>query len=161
MSRGKNSKSGKSGKRKCPSTLPLEDFGDCEYSQKFSSEDERSPSSTPRLSLSVCTDDSMGLFPAERAYNQAIERPRLDGPDDSKEDPEEGSKEEEDECGNDGKGSKDGSGNHSGCKGKGGSGSVGGNYAGGSGGKGEDDKDNNDKGSSDGGRNASGKVPPV
>jgi hypothetical protein len=69
MSRGKNSKSGKSGKRKCPSTLPLEDFGDCEYSQKFSSEDERSPPPTPHLSLSVCTDDSMGLFPAERAYN--------------------------------------------------------------------------------------------
>lgn len=65
---GKDRKKAKGEKRKCPPTPPSKDFGDSE----LSSEEAHPPS--PGFPSFVCTDDSMGLSPRERAYLHGLER---------------------------------------------------------------------------------------
>jgi hypothetical protein len=128
MAEGNKGKKGRrpaDGKRKRPTRPPLEDFGDSEYSEEVSFEYDRSPAPVSPMASSDDSDDSMGLFVAERAYIRSVECGGLDGLDDSEEVSSEEAKDSSDSKeGSDAEGddSSDGSG-----KGCGGDGNIGGN----------------------------------
>jgi hypothetical protein len=87
MGRGKRGKGWPhrvDGKRKCPPSPPLEDFGYLEYSEEVSSKYDQSPAPAAPVASSEDSDDSMGLSIAVRAYWRSIERAELDGSDDLK-----------------------------------------------------------------------------
>jgi hypothetical protein len=112
----------KDGKRGSPLTPPSEDFGDSEFSEEqFSSEGKESPPPIPLSPLFDCSDDSVGLSAAERAYVRSVERAGLEGSDDlEEEDSSEDSKvedSEEEDSGEEGGGGDDGSGYEGGDEG--------------------------------------------
>jgi hypothetical protein len=89
---GKRKRRSSEGKHKCPPSPPSEDFGDSKFSEEeFSSGYNGSPALTSPVTASDDSNDSMGLFVAERAYIQSVEHAGLEGSDDSEEDSSENS----------------------------------------------------------------------
>jgi hypothetical protein len=141
-----------SDKRKREPSPPLEDFGDSEYSEEFSSKSEGSPKYASPLASSDDLDDSQGIAAEVWTYIRSIERAGLKGSDESEVSSNEGNSSDSSEKGSSGNGDDegDGSGGHS----NGGGGGDDGNDDGGEGSNG--DGDGGGKGS---GGKVSGKAP--
>jgi hypothetical protein len=130
-------------KRKREPTPPSEDFGDSEYSEEeFSSESEGSPAHVSPPASSNDSDDSQGIAAEVWTYIRAIERPGLEGSDESEYSSDSS---EEDSGGDGGDGGDDGGdGDGGGDSGRGGDGDSKGNH------------DSGSKGSSKGSNKTSG-----